>query len=142
MYGVCIRMTNMSLIKTCPTCWMASQLEKINDKDRLKRNQLPNYQSLTSILVSIPKVPGQHVVPFFRGESDEPNIRRHPENNRRQEKTIQEYCKSVQERGIARGVRGEPWLRAPNPDAGEDAYYALTFATLMLCSALYPFFER
>lgn len=42
------------------------------------------------------------------------------------------YAKSVQQRGIIRGVRGEAWVQAPKDEDGENSYRALTFATLSL----------
>lgn len=72
-------------------------------------------------------------MPFFISENDQRrHICRHPLNSRRQDTVLAEYTKSVQSKGIIRGVRGEAWLRAPDSDRGETAFLALTFGTLPL----------
>ena len=85
----------------------------------------------------VAEVPGIKNVPFFVSENDQQrHICRHPLNSRRQDLVLAEYTKSVQSRGIIRGVRGEAWLRAPDVDANETSYLALTFGTLYLGSML------
>ena len=59
-------------------------------------------------------------------------IHRHELNDRKQQVVLEEYKDSVRARGIVREVRGKAWVQAPNLDAGESSYKALTFGTLML----------
>ena len=81
------------------------------------------------------QVPSLRNVPFFgSGNDQQRKICRHPLNNRRQDTVLAEYVRSVQTRGIIRGVRGEAWLCAPNSDEGETVFTALTFGTLLLGS--------
>ncbi|CAK9033430.1 Uncharacterized protein SCF082_LOCUS20479 [Durusdinium trenchii] len=55
------------------------------------------------------------------------------------ETVLAAYTKSVQQKGVIRGVRGECWVQAPNQETGEVSYGALTFATLS--EAFYKAFE-
>ena len=69
---------------------------------------------------------------FIGGNEQQKQLIRHPLNGRRQDTVLKEYIKSVQTRGIIKGVRGEAWVRAPATDSSESAYLALTFGTLLL----------
>ena len=66
-------------------------------------------------------------MPFYQANQQR-NIVRHAKNSRRQDTVVNEYVRSVQQKGIIRGVRGEAWLLAPSSELG--AYEALTFGTL------------
>lgn len=84
-----------------------------------------------SIMLFLPlQVPSNKTLPWYQGTQR--MISRHPLNNRRQDTVLATYTKSVQQKGIVRGVRGECWLQAPDTDSGETSYLALTFATLWL----------
>jgi len=76
------------------------------------------------------QVPSQKILPWYSGQTRV--IARHELNDRRQETVLATYVKSVQEKGIVRGVRGDAWLVAPDNDKDELQYKALTFATLPL----------
>ncbi|CAE7226659.1 unnamed protein product [Symbiodinium sp. CCMP2456] len=76
------------------------------------------------------KVPAVKNLAWFIGDGEQKAIMRHPLNSRRQDQVLQVYKKSVQQRGIIKGVRGECWVRAPNPENNETVYLALTFGTL------------
>ena len=76
------------------------------------------------------QVPSQKTLPWYNGQTR--IITRHELNDRRQEPVLTTYVKSVQEKGIVRGVRGDAWLVAPDNDKDEVQYRALTFATLPL----------
>ena len=79
-------------------------------------------------------MPGVKNIPFYAG--GQAVIRRHPLNDRRQDKVLEEYTKSVKEKGIVRGVRGDAWVCACVEKDGQESetqtYWALTFATLTL----------
>ena len=83
------------------------------------------------VTISSPKVPNVAVVPFF-SPSGQRMIHRHELNDRKQQVVLEEYKESVRARGIVREVRGKAWMQAPNLDAGETSYKALTFGTLTL----------
>ena len=63
---------------------------------------------------------------------------RHPMNNRRQDRVLQSYVRSVQTRGVIPGVRGQAWLLAPSSSSG--CFLCLTFGTLT--EAFYNAMER
>ena len=88
------------------------------------------------------QVPAVKNLTWFIGDGEQKSILRHPLNSRRQEQVLQVYKKSVQARGIIKGVRGEAWVRAPNPENNETAYLALTFGTLCpVCMRQYSVFR-
>jgi len=87
-------------------------------------------RELLDEITRIYKVPAVKNLTWFIGDGEQKSILRHPLNSRRQEQVLQVYKKSVQARGIIKGVRGEAWVRAPNPENNETAYLALTFGTL------------
>ncbi len=87
-----------------------------------------------------PQVPGVKQIPFF-SPTGQRMIQRHPLNDRRQDQVLQEYIRSVESKGIVRGVRGDAWVCAAcdpkDPARGDSTYWALTFATLTLASNLF-----
>ncbi|CAK8992204.1 unnamed protein product [Durusdinium trenchii] len=91
------------------------------------KHVVPGRELLDAIMKTY-KVPSNKTLPWYQGTQR--MISRHPLNNRRQDTVLATYTKSVQQKGIVRGVRGECWLQAPDTDSGETSYLALTFATL------------
>ncbi|CAK9105434.1 Uncharacterized protein SCF082_LOCUS49142 [Durusdinium trenchii] len=85
-------------------------------------------RELLDVIMKTYKVPSNKTLPWYQGAQR--TIARHPLNSRRQQTVLTAYTKSVQQKGIVRGVRGECWLQAPNTEEGEMSYLALTFATL------------
>ena len=79
-------------------------------------------------------MPSLKTLPWYTGQAR--TITRHVLNARRQETVLAAYTKSVQQKGVIRGVRGECWVQAPNQETGEVSYGALTFATLFLANDL------
>eukprot|EP00969_Alexandrium_andersonii_P173788 7682723-Alexandrium_andersonii.AAC.1 len=57
-----------------------------------------------------------------------PNIQAHPLNQRHQEQVLRQYVSSIKQYGNIPGVRGSPWLVAPEKDDGP--FLAITYGTL------------
>jgi hypothetical protein len=65
----------------------------------------------------------------FYGENNEKLLFRHPLNNRSQQGVVQKYAAKVKEQGAVLGVRGVPWVVAPE-DPTSGRYGLMSYATL------------